>query len=96
MGAIICRIEDLILAMTKSRSSAGQPDGGAEFAEADFPSGNAGEVRIKAGSLSVSNGGLISTTASGFGNAGDLTVNAGSLSIDRQPPSHADRDATGV
>ena len=43
--------------------------------------GNAGPIRISAGSLSVANQGKISSTTLGTGSAGQITVSAGTLSI---------------
>jgi large exoprotein involved in heme utilization and adhesion len=46
--------------------------------------GNAGNVRIRARSLSVTNGAQASVSSLGFGDAGTLEVNAGSIFLDNE------------
>ena len=61
--------------------------------------GNAGRVAVSAGSLSVTNGGEISTSTFGPGNGGNVSVNvAGALALAGQNTvinSNANRGATG-
>src|SRR5947209_8318520 len=49
--------------------------------QSGFSPGNSGEVRVTAGSLTVSNGGQISASTFGAGAGGDVQVTAGTLSI---------------
>jgi filamentous hemagglutinin family protein len=48
--------------------------------------GNAGDIHITAGLLSVTNGGDINTTTSGKGNAGNVNINAATVSFDGVGP----------
>jgi large exoprotein involved in heme utilization and adhesion len=56
-------------------SSTGRPRG-AYSRVGDHGAGNSGNINITAGSLSVTNGALVSTSTLGKGNAGRVTINA--------------------
>jgi large exoprotein involved in heme utilization and adhesion len=49
--------------------------------QSGFSSGNAGEVRVSAGSLTIGNGAEISASTFGSGTGGDVRVNTGLLAI---------------
>ncbi|NMQ07851.1 filamentous hemagglutinin N-terminal domain-containing protein [Candidatus Accumulibacter phosphatis] len=60
-------------------------------------SGNAGNIEVKAtGSLSLVNGGVISSSTSSSGNAGLVEVNAGIISIDRQDDRPENSNRAGI
>ncbi len=58
--------------------------------------GNASEVTVSAGSLSLSNGGAVSASTSGSGAGGDVTVSAGSLAITNAGEISASTTGTGA
>jgi filamentous hemagglutinin family protein len=56
----------------------------------DGSTGKAGDIEVKAtGTLSVLNGGIISSSTYSSGDAGTVKVNAGTILIDRQGGNHA-------
>ena len=59
----------------------GQSLGTGISSESGFSTGNAGEVRVSAGSLMLSNGGQISASTFGAGAGGDVQVSAGVLAL---------------
>ena len=58
--------------------------------------GNGGNVTITTGTLSLTNGGTVSTSALGRGNAGEVIINANSISLDGDDANISSSTSSGL